>query len=103
MSNRSASVAGSGQGVVTATHAAKNFGSILSRVREEGATYVVERSGTPVAEIGPVEHQVFTLGDFAELVRAAIRRSADEEYLRAVEEGVAFLNRPEIPESPWES
>ena len=88
---------------VSATYAARNFASLVNRVREEGATYVVERSGTPVAEIGPVENQVFTMGDFAELARAALRRQADEEYLRAVEEGVAFLNRPEIPESPWES
>ena len=101
MLNRSAS--GSGKAAVSATHAAKNLGSILSRVREEGTIYVVERSGTPVAQIGPVENRALTMGEFAELARAAARRPADEEYLRAVEEGIAFLNRPEIPESPWES
>ncbi len=94
---------GSGKRVVSATHAARNFGSIVARVREDGAVYLVERSGTPVAQIGPVENRVLTMGEFAELARAAARRPADEEYLRAVEEGIAFLNRPEIPESSWES
>lgn len=101
MSKRSAT--GSGRRVVSATHAARNLGSIIARVREDDAVYVVERSGTPVAQIGPADKRMLTMREFAELVRAAARRPADEEYLRAVEEGIAFLNRPEIPESPWES
>ena len=44
--------------VVTATEAAKNFGSIIDRVREDRAVYVVERGGTPVAEIGPAKMYV---------------------------------------------
>jgi hypothetical protein len=38
---------------VSATEAAKNFGGIVDRVREHAAIYLVERSGTPVAEIRP--------------------------------------------------
>jgi hypothetical protein len=34
-------------GSVSATDAAKNFGRLVNRVREERATYIVERGGTP--------------------------------------------------------
>ena len=90
----------SGARVVTATETAKNFGSIIDRVREERAVYVVERGGTPVAEIGPVAKTV-TVRDFAELIRSGSIPVAGEEYLKAVEEGVAFWNREEVPRHPW--
>jgi len=93
----------SGGRAVSATYAARNFASLVNRVREEGAAYVVERSGKPVAEIHPVEDRVVTVREFVLLFPADARRPADEEYLRAVEEGIAFLNRAEIPESPWDS
>lgn len=89
--------------VVSATYAARNFASLVARVREEGAAYVVERSGKPVAEIGPVEDRVVTIREFVALFPSEARRPADEEYLRAVEEGIAFLNRAEVPESRWDS
>lgn len=88
---------------VSATYAARNFASLVNRVREEGAAWVVERSGKPVAEIRPVEDTVVTMREFAALAREAAGRPADEEYLRAVEEGVAFLNRTETPEGTWGS
>ena len=82
--------------VVSATYAARNFASLVNRVREEGAAYVVERSGKPVAEIRTAEDRVVTIREFVALFPAEARRPADEEYLRAVEEGIAFLNRAEI-------
>lgn len=88
--------------IVSATEAARNFGSIVARVREDRAVYIVERSGTPVAQISPVEERVFTGRDFVEMVRSGAARVAGAEYLRAVEEGIALLNRVEVPESPWE-
>ncbi len=88
--------------VVSATEAAKKFGEVLARVREERAVYVVERRGKPVARISPVEDRVFTEADFVELARATADPSAGPEYARAVEEGIAFLNRAEVPKSPWE-
>ena len=97
-----APVAPSGARVVTATDAAKNFGAIVDRVREDRAVYVVERGGTPVAQIGPVQHRTFTVRDFVELLRSGSMPRASEEYCQAVEEGVAFCNRPEVPENPWE-
>ena len=86
---------------MTATEAAKNFGSIIDRVREERAVYVVERGGSPVAEIGPVEAKTVTVRDFVEIVRSGSIPAAGEEYLKAVEEGVAFWNRAEVPRDPW--
>lgn len=97
------SPASSGGRAVSATYAARHFASLVNRVREEGAACLVERSGKPVAEIRPVEDRVFTVREFVALFDADGRRPADEEYLRAVEDGIAFLNRAGIAESPWDS
>ena len=95
------SPAASGARVVTATETAKNFGAIIDRVREERAVYVVQRGGTPVAEICPVQANNLTVRDFVELVRSGSMPPAGEEYLKAVEEGVAVWNRAEVPSDPW--
>lgn len=92
-----------GNRAVSATYAARNFASLINRVREEGAAWVIERSGKPVAEIRPVKDDVVTMREFVGLFPAEGRRPADEEYLRAVEEGIAFLNRAEVPENRWDS
>lgn len=91
----------SGARVVTATETAKNFGAIIDRVREERAVYVVQRSGTPVAEIRPVQAKKLTVRDFVQIIRSNSMPPAGEEYLRAVEEGVAVWNRAEVPTDPW--
>jgi antitoxin (DNA-binding transcriptional repressor) of toxin-antitoxin stability system len=86
---------------IPATDAAKNFGRLVDRVREEGATYVIERHGRAVAQIGPVRgprHR--TLRDLVAAIEAAPK--LDEETLRYIEEGIAVLNRPEVPANPWE-
>lgn len=88
---------------VSATYAARNFAFLVDQVREERAACVVERRGKPVVEIRPVENRVVTVREFVALFPTGARRPADEEYLRAVEEGIAFLNRAEVPESPWDS
>jgi prevent-host-death family protein len=85
---------------VAATNAAKNFGRLVDRVREEGATYIIERHGRPIARIGPVEvEEPKTLHGLAEFLRTAA--TLDEETLRYIEEGIAMLNRPEVPDNPW--
>jgi prevent-host-death family protein len=85
---------------IAATDAAKNFGRLVDRVREEGATYTIERHGRPIARIGPVESaEPRTLRGLAEFLRTAPR--LDEEALRYIEEGIAMLNRPEVPNNPW--
>ena len=93
--------------VVSATEAARNFGSIVAQVREKRAVYVVERSGKPVARIGPIAERKLTGGEFAALVQASAGAAAggaprmDDEYCRAVQDGIAFLNRSEVPKTPW--
>lgn len=87
---------------VSATEAAKNFGSILTEVRERAAEYVVEHRGKAVARISPEEDRTLTLKEFADLVANRPWPPLDEECLRAIEEGIAIWNREEVPRSPWE-
>ena len=84
---------------VSATDAAKNFGRLVDRVRETQATYVVERAGVPVAQVGPAEHAVFTMADFRALVAEGPR--ADDEYLTAVSRAIESHNRPRLRPNPW--
>jgi prevent-host-death family protein len=86
---------------IAATDAAKNFGRLVDRVREEGATYVIERHGRPMAQIGPVKPvRRKTLRDLVDAMRTAPK--LDEETLRYIEQGIKMLNRPEVPRNPWE-
>jgi prevent-host-death family protein len=85
---------------ITATEAAKNFGRLVDRVRDERATYVIERSGKPVAQIGPIDQPFSTLGDFKAWIRN--HPPVDEDYLKAVEEVVARHNKPRVRRNPWE-
>lgn len=84
---------------ISATEAAKSFGRLVDRVREGRATYIIERGGKAVAQIGPVERRAFTLRDFAALLGRLPR--VDPEYLTAVEDGVARHNTPRVPDHPW--
>jgi prevent-host-death family protein len=84
---------------VSATEAAKNFGRLVDRVREEHAIYIVERGGKPVAQIGPAAAQSFSLADFKALVRRL--PSGGSEYLAAVERAVGRHNRPRKRRNPW--
>jgi antitoxin (DNA-binding transcriptional repressor) of toxin-antitoxin stability system len=86
---------------IAATEAAKNFGRLVDRVREKGATYVIERGGKSVAQIGPVP-PTMTVADFVAWLRRPNRTRASGEYLGAVEKAVAKTNRPRVPDDPWE-
>jgi len=84
---------------VSATEAAKNFGRLVDRVREERTTYVVERGGKAVARITPMEREVFTLADLRALITASPR--AEAEYLSATENAASTRNRPRARRNPW--
>jgi antitoxin (DNA-binding transcriptional repressor) of toxin-antitoxin stability system len=90
---------GSGRISVSATDAAKNFGRLVDRVRETRATFVVERAGVPVAQVGPAERSVFTMADLKALV--AQGPSADDEYLKAVSRAIESHNHPRLRKDPW--
>jgi prevent-host-death family protein len=86
---------------IAATDAVKNFGELVDRVREERVTYVIERHGRPVAQIGPVEtEKPKTLRHLIDALEAAPK--LDEEVLRYIEEGIAIYNKPDVPKNPWE-
>ena len=85
---------------VSATEAAKNFGRLVDQVREQRATYVIERAGAPVAQIGPVAAASFTMGAFKALIRSLT--PTDAAYQRAVERAVARHTRPRLRRNPWE-
>jgi hypothetical protein len=87
---------------VAATEAAKTFGGIVRRVREEAATYVVERGGVPVAEIRPVLDRRATVADLVDLLHSR-GRPLNGRFGRAVGEGVRRLNRRARPVDPWAS
>ena len=84
---------------VSATEAAKNFGELVNRVRETGATYVVERGGRPVVQVAPVASARCTVADLVGLLQSEAR--ADRELLTAIARGVKAANRPRVPEDPW--
>jgi antitoxin (DNA-binding transcriptional repressor) of toxin-antitoxin stability system len=86
-------------GTVSATEAAKNFGRLVDRVREERATYVVERGGKAVARIEPIDRTSFTMADLKTLVASLPR--VDEVYLSATERAAAGRNRPRKRQDPW--
>jgi len=86
---------------VSATEAAKNFGRLVTMVREGRTEFVVERAGLAVARIAPVGDRVFTGRDLVELL---MRTGApDGAFRREVEAGRARLNAPEVPRNPWAS
>ena len=86
---------------IPATTAAKNFGTLVDRVRDHGTTFIVERHGRPVAQIGPVEsRRTTTVRDLVDYLRTSPR--IDEEALRYIEQGVAAANVPAVPVNPWE-
>jgi antitoxin (DNA-binding transcriptional repressor) of toxin-antitoxin stability system len=84
---------------VSATDGAKRFARIVDQVRESAATYVITRGGVPVAEIGPVKGRRFTASDFASLVESL--PVTDGAFADAVRDGLARVNRPKVPKSPW--
>jgi len=84
---------------VSATDAAKTFGRLVDRVRQEQATYIVERGGVPVARIGQAEARIATIGDLKTLLHGRGRPA--EDYLRAVDAAVERHNTPRVRRNPW--
>ena len=86
-------------GRISATDAARNFGQLIDRVREEQASYVVDRGGVPVARIGPADAPPCTVGDLIELLHR--RRRVGDEYADSVESAVRRHNEPRVRRNPW--
>ena len=86
---------------MAATTAAKKFGTLVDRVRDHGTTFLIERHGHVVAQIGPVSIVPrTTLRNVAAYLKRAPK--LDGEMRRFVEEGIAAANRPAVPVNPWQ-
>jgi prevent-host-death family protein len=84
---------------VPATEAAKTFGHLVDRVREDRATYIIERGGKPVAQITPLEQRSFSFGALKAFV--AGRPRADADYLATLERVTGTRNKPKVRSNPW--
>lgn len=84
---------------MSATEAAKNFGRLVDRVREERTPFVVERGGTAVVRVSPVEDPACTIGDLKSLL--ALLPQVDAEYLDALERAADRHNKPRRRRHPW--
>lgn len=83
---------------VTATDAARRFSDLVSRACYQGETFLIERGGRPVCQLGPVETRRCTGADLLALLTRLPR--PDEEYLAAVERYTR--EQPVVEPSPWE-
>lgn len=83
--------------VVSATKAARTFSNLVNRVRYRGESFVVERGGEAVCQIGPVAVPRRSLRDVVQALREGPH--PDAEYLDVVETVVA--GQPKLPKSPW--
>jgi prevent-host-death family protein len=84
---------------ISATELARQLGDILGRIRYRGESFTIERNGTPVARLTPVQptHAV-TVGEVFAAWKAAVGTDAkladDLERVRAAD-------KP--PGNPWGS
>jgi hypothetical protein len=83
---------------ITATVAARRFSAIVNRVCFHGETFVVERAGSAVCEIGPAKAGRFSLGELDDLLRSL--PPVDADYWQAVRD--AAKRQPSMPGDPWE-
>jgi antitoxin (DNA-binding transcriptional repressor) of toxin-antitoxin stability system len=83
---------------VSATEAARRFSDLINRASYQGETFVIERGGKPICQIGPLAEKRCTGADLIELFARLPR--PDDEYLDAVEE--IIRNQEPIGPSPWE-
>ena len=96
---REAPVADRGSQTVSATDAARNFSELLNRVHYRGETFVIERSGTAVGQLGPAAPGPFSLSDLVSLLRSL--PVVDAGFFDDVE--AAAKGQPPLPEISWDS
>jgi antitoxin (DNA-binding transcriptional repressor) of toxin-antitoxin stability system len=84
--------------VVSATEAARRFSDLINRASYQGETFVIERGGKPLCQLGPIAEQRCTGADLLDLF-ARLPKPPDE-FLDAVEE--IIRNQEPVGPSPWE-
>ena len=83
---------------ISATKAARSFSELMTRVRDRGESFVVERGGKPICEILPATPPKFSGAELANLLRSLPKPG--EEYLAVVEDLIA--KQPTVAESGWQ-
>ncbi len=83
---------------VSATDAARNFSDLLNRVRYRSESFVIERGGTPVAELRPSAPTRFTGSDLQNLMKSVPK--VDGDFLAEIE--ALSRSQPTVPETPWD-
>jgi len=89
---------------ITATRAVRDFSEVLNTIKFQGAHYIIERSGKPVASMKPVDEKedFKTLGELKALLK---RLPKLEEELDAFEADLEAIlkTQPVMPmEGLWE-
>jgi antitoxin (DNA-binding transcriptional repressor) of toxin-antitoxin stability system len=84
--------------VVSATEAARRFSDLVSRACYQGETFVIERGGRPICQLGPLDVRLCTGADLLTLLSRLPR--PDEQFLAAVE--AASREQAPVEPSPWE-
>jgi antitoxin (DNA-binding transcriptional repressor) of toxin-antitoxin stability system len=84
--------------VVSATEAARRFSDLINRACFQEETFVIERGGRPICQLGPLQGRSCSGADLLALLTRLPR--PDEDFLAAVE----AVNRSQavVEGSPWE-
>jgi len=85
---------------ISVTQAARRFADCINRVRYQGASFVLQKNGVPVARIVPIES---TSGSDFERLAVSLReaRMEAEEDAAAVEKLIAApAETPKAPQPP---
>ena len=84
--------------VVSATEASRRFSDLVNRAAYQRETFIIERGGKQLCQIGPLQEKRCTGADLIALF--ARLPKPDDEYLDAVEE--IIRNQEPVGPSPWE-
>ncbi|MFN2376961.1 MAG: type II toxin-antitoxin system Phd/YefM family antitoxin [Candidatus Binatia bacterium] len=83
---------------VSATEAARHFSDLVSRACYQGETFVIERGGRALCQLGPLQARRCSGRDLLALL--ASLPHPDEEFLDLVE--AATRSQATVEPSPWE-
>jgi len=91
-------VSASAMSVVSATEAARSFSDLVNRACYQGETFVIERGGRPICQLGPLQGSRCTGADLLALFSKLPK--PDEEFLDIVE--ALSRAQPDVERSPWD-
>jgi antitoxin (DNA-binding transcriptional repressor) of toxin-antitoxin stability system len=89
---------------ITATRAVRDFSEVLNTIKFQGAHYIIERGGKPVASMKPVDEKegFKALGELKALLKKLPRLDEELDAFAADLEAI-HKNQPVMPtEDLWE-